>query len=116
MCRYSILIYAHLISTSNRKEQAALAEKEAAEAEMEAEEGEEVEGVGEIGTSFQEIDKLQDLGVNVADIKKLKTGGCHTIVSLLMNTRKVQHYRTRFDFESIAHPATRLRIVDLSDI
>lgn len=71
-----------------RKEQAAAAEKEAAEA-AEVEEGEE-EASAEQVAGFQEIDKLQDLGVNVADIKKLKLGGCHTVASLLMNTRKVR--------------------------
>lgn len=45
------------------------------------------------GTTFLEIDKLQDFGVNVADIKKLKAGGCHTVASLLMNTRKVLYRR-----------------------
>ncbi|ELR23550.1 meiotic recombinase Dmc1, putative [Acanthamoeba castellanii str. Neff] len=70
---------------AHSKEQAAAAEKEAEAAEVE--EGEE-EASAEQVSDFQEIDKLQDLGVNVADIKKLKLGGCHTVASLLMNTRK----------------------------
>ncbi|KAK2945425.1 putative Meiotic recombination protein DMC1 like protein [Blattamonas nauphoetae] len=38
--------------------------------------------------SFIEIEKLQELGVNAGDIKKLKDVGCHTIQSLQMRTRK----------------------------
>jgi len=71
-------------SVRKQKEQAAAAEREVAETEAEAEEEEGSEPVA----GFQEIDKLQELGVNVADIKKLKVGGCHTVASLLMNTRK----------------------------
>jgi hypothetical protein len=70
----------------SRKEQAAAAEKETAEG-LEVEQDE--EEVVEPTAGWQEIDKLQDLGVNVADIKKLKAGGCHTVASLLMHTRKV---------------------------
>jgi len=38
--------------------------------------------------SYQEIDKLQDLGINAGDIAKLKQGGCYTVASVLMRTRK----------------------------
>jgi len=62
-------------SVRKQKEQAAAAEREVAETEAEAEEEEGSEPVA----GFQEIDKLQELGVNVADIKKLKVGGCHTL-------------------------------------
>lgn len=33
---------------------------------------------------FQEIDKLQEMGINVADIKKLKSAGLGTVASVLM--------------------------------
>ncbi|VWU48591.1 meiotic recombination protein DMC1, putative, partial [Hepatocystis sp. ex Piliocolobus tephrosceles] len=46
----------------------------------------------EEGTSkeqqFQEIEKLQDLGINVADINKLKGSGYCTILSLIQTTKK----------------------------
>lgn len=62
-------------------------------------------------SDFQEIDKLQDLGVNVADIKKLKLGGCHTVASLLMNTRKVRTFllllQRRPDTRTNAHRRVR---------
>ena len=35
-----------------------------------------------------EIEKLQDLGINAADITKLKTAGFCTITSLIMGTKK----------------------------
>lgn len=38
--------------------------------------------------AFISIDKLQDHGVNAADIAKLKTGGICTVKGLLMVTRK----------------------------
>lgn len=37
---------------------------------------------------FQEIEKLQDLGINVADINKLKSAGFCTILSLIQTTKK----------------------------
>lgn len=37
---------------------------------------------------YEDIDKLQEQGVNVADIKKLKAEGLFTIASLVMSTRK----------------------------
>lgn len=33
--------------------------------------------------SYQELDKLQSMGIAAADIAKLKSGGCHTVPSLL---------------------------------
>lgn len=38
--------------------------------------------------SFQEIDKLQELGVNATDIKRLKEAGICTVEALFMTTRK----------------------------
>ena len=35
-----------------------------------------------------EIEKLQELGINMSDIQKLKTAGLHTVSSVLMSTRK----------------------------
>ncbi len=74
---------------NHRKELAQQIEKEK---EVEAAEEEE-DDVGEVAAGFTEIDKLQDLGIQAADIKKLKSGGCHTVSSLLMNTRKVRRSR-----------------------
>ncbi|SBS82927.1 meiotic recombination protein DMC1, putative (DMC1), partial [Plasmodium malariae] len=37
---------------------------------------------------FQEIEKLQDLGINAADINKLKGSGYCTILSLIQTTKK----------------------------
>jgi meiotic recombination protein DMC1 len=39
-------------------------------------------------TNWNEIGKLQDLGINAGDIKKLKDAGCHTVESLTMRTKK----------------------------
>ena len=39
-------------------------------------------------TNFIEIEKLQDHGINAADIAKLKGGGFCTITSIIMATRK----------------------------
>lgn len=41
--------------------------------------------------SFIQVDQLQKFGVNVADINKLKSGGIHTVIGVLMQTRKVQN-------------------------
>lgn len=38
--------------------------------------------------AYQDIDKLQELGINATDIKKLKAAGLFTISSIIMNTRK----------------------------
>eukprot|EP00808_Paulinella_micropora_P020302 g45437.t1 len=45
---------------------------------------EEVKGEEEL--DFDEVEKLQDHGINVADIKKLKAGGIHTIAGIMMVT------------------------------
>lgn len=37
---------------------------------------------------FREIDQLQEHGINVADIMKLKAAGMATIMSILMSTKK----------------------------
>ena len=42
----------------------------------------------ENGFMINEIDKLQDLGINMADINKLKTSGYCTVSSILMATKK----------------------------
>jgi hypothetical protein len=39
--------------------------------------------------SFEEVDKLTTVGVNVGDVKKLKEAGFHTVASVLMATSKV---------------------------
>lgn len=31
--------------------------------------------------AYQEVDKLQSMGIAAADISKLKAGGCHTVRS-----------------------------------
>lgn len=45
--------------------------------------GEETADVGahvvEEVPAFQELDKLQSMGIAAADISKLKSGGCHTV-------------------------------------
>lgn len=43
---------------------------------------------GDSTDAYQEIDKLQELGINQADIKKLKAAGFHTVASIIMTTRK----------------------------
>jgi meiotic recombination protein DMC1 len=56
---------------------------------METEEHQ-VEEVGEtLEADFIPIEKLQDSGINVADLKKLKEAGCNTVQSLQMRTKKV---------------------------
>ena len=37
---------------------------------------------------YEEIEKLQEMGINATDIKKLKEHGLHTIASVLMHTKK----------------------------
>lgn len=37
---------------------------------------------------FREIDQLQEHGINVADITKLKMAGMATVMSILMSTKK----------------------------
>lgn len=32
--------------------------------------------------AYQELDKLQSMGIAAADISKLKAGGCHTVRSV----------------------------------
>jgi len=61
---------------------------EAAEEKEESKETEETNGETEEVASYIEIDKLQELGINAGDITKLKQGGCHTVSSVLMRTRK----------------------------
>lgn len=35
----------------------------------------------EAAPAYQELDKLQSMGIAAADISKLKAGGCHTVRS-----------------------------------
>eukprot|EP01114_Cavostelium_apophysatum_P021174 TRINITY_DN7307_c0_g1_i1.p1 TRINITY_DN7307_c0_g1~~TRINITY_DN7307_c0_g1_i1.p1 ORF type:complete len:353 (-),score=107.01 TRINITY_DN7307_c0_g1_i1:1-1059(-) len=63
-------------------------QKEAAEAVTAAEETGSAEAEEEYEVSYTEIEKLQELGINAADITKLKNGGCFTVGSILMRTRK----------------------------
>ncbi|PIK53928.1 putative meiotic recombination protein DMC1/LIM15-like [Apostichopus japonicus] len=51
-------------------------------------EDDEVEDLDEEESFFQDIDLLQNHGINVADIKKLKTAGICTIKGIQMTTRK----------------------------
>lgn len=53
---------------------------------MEKEGEEDVEDVEQ--TNFIEIEKLQEHGINAADIGKLKTSGFCTISSIVMATKK----------------------------
>ena len=38
---------------------------------------------------FVLIDRLQEHGINVGDISKLKTAGCYTVENLIFRTKKV---------------------------
>ncbi|XP_046403567.1 meiotic recombination protein DMC1/LIM15 homolog [Ischnura elegans] len=49
---------------------------------------EEVSDVDEEESFFQDIDMLQDHGINAADIKKLKTSGICTVKGIQMSTKK----------------------------
>ncbi len=42
----------------------------------------------ESGQHFKEVERLQEHGINAADISKLKAGGVHTVSALVMRTRK----------------------------
>lgn len=42
----------------------------------------------EVMVSYEEIDRLQDMGISAADISKLKQHGLHTVHSVMMRTRK----------------------------
>ena len=39
---------------------------------------------------FVLVDRIQEHGVNVGDISKLKAAGCYTVENLIFRTRKVQ--------------------------
>lgn len=41
------------------------------------------------GEYYMDVDRLQEMGINATDIKKLKQAGLNTIASLVMQTRKV---------------------------
>jgi meiotic recombination protein DMC1 len=65
--------------------------KEDKEEEEEEEEKEEEEKEGDEESKdkkFNEIDKLQDSGIQAGDILKLKNAGCYTIESIMMKTKK----------------------------
>jgi len=51
---------------------------------VEEEQGEEVEQE----QHYEEIEKLQEMGINATDIKKLKEHGIHTVAGVLMHTKK----------------------------
>ncbi|KAL0489361.1 meiotic recombination protein DMC1 [Acrasis kona] len=38
--------------------------------------------------TWNDVMKLQDVGINAGDIKKLKDAGCHTVESIIMRTKK----------------------------
>ena len=42
----------------------------------------------EEAVAYEGIDKLQEHGINAADIKKLKDAGIHTVAAVIMSTRK----------------------------
>jgi meiotic recombination protein DMC1 len=42
----------------------------------------------EVENTWNDVSKLQDLGINAGDIKKLKDAGCYTVESLIMRTKK----------------------------
>lgn len=56
--------------------------------QSEEQEGSQEENVEHEDSNWNEISKLQDVGVNAGDIKKLKEAGCHTVESLVMRTKK----------------------------
>eukprot|EP01027_Heterolobosea_sp_BB2_P011104 GEZU01016193.1.p1 GENE.GEZU01016193.1~~GEZU01016193.1.p1 ORF type:complete len:350 (+),score=111.68 GEZU01016193.1:158-1207(+) len=56
--------------------------------EVEEEEEEEVEEAEGNTTLFEDVDKLQELGINAVDIKKLKEAGIYTIGAIIMSTKK----------------------------
>lgn len=59
------------------------------ELEREKEKEREEEGLEDIEqTNFIEIEKLQEHGINAADIAKLKSSGFCTISSIVMATKK----------------------------
>lgn len=43
----------------------------------------------EIPQAFADVNTLQEMGINVTDIKKLKEAGIHTVTGVVMCTRKV---------------------------
>lgn len=55
---------------------------------VEVQEQEEAEDVDLEQTNFNEIEKLQEYGINAADIAKLKSGGFCTISSIIMAPKK----------------------------
>ena len=63
--------------------------KKEAQEEEETEEVEEVEEEEEEEElTFMTIDKLEESGISAADVAKLKAGGCYTVESILMRTKK----------------------------
>ncbi len=73
------------------KGRAAKAKATASEAPPNEVEPETVAAVGECDqpeTDFVDIDKLQDAGINVAELKKLKDAGIHSAKAVLYTTRK----------------------------
>src|SRR5689334_3010912 len=66
------------------------------DSQIEDEESQQEEANEEAETSdavtYREVEKLQDVGVGAADIKKLKEAGCYTVESLRMRTKKQLWY------------------------
>ena len=69
-----------LTGACNRKKQ----DESEKEEEAVAQEEEEME------VSFDEVEKLETLGVNASDVAKLKAAGIYTIAGVRMQTKKVR--------------------------
>jgi DNA-directed RNA polymerase alpha subunit len=66
---------------SKQKKKEVTEEEEVEEEEVEAEEVEEE-------SFYTKIEKLEDSGISASDIAKLKLGGCFTVESIMMRTKK----------------------------
>jgi hypothetical protein len=58
---------------------------------------EELAGEAEEVVPFDEIEKLENVGITMSDIQKLKVGGVYTIAGLRMRTKKVRACIVRRD-------------------
>lgn len=58
------------------------------EVDMEEDEQKTSQGEGGSESSAEDLDRLQEFGIGVADIKKLKAAGIHTVGGLFMQTKK----------------------------
>lgn len=66
----------------------------------------EQEAEAEIEQTYEEIDKLQDLGINATEIKRLKENGFYTIQSLFMCRKAVSK---RFIERAVKEPHQSIR-------